>query len=251
MKRFVYEVLFLILRQRPLIIRGVLLLVILYVLSVPFHGVLPRLLEGETSALAIVERLQSRFLIFGGWAFVFYTVFFVVANSLFVPQLVLTAAAGLLFGILPGIVVSMAGALASACLLYGLGSRWGPSLFSWFGADEETLFERYVQPLEASSIFHCRICGWVPFHPVNVACGMEGVSLAVFLLSSALGLLPRFSVYVLVGSSLDPDAWWLSAAVILWGGLILFQAGYACWFFHRRYHQRSASSSGSSPDSAV
>jgi uncharacterized membrane protein YdjX (TVP38/TMEM64 family) len=184
------------------------------------------------SSLAAVEQLQVQFETHGTRAKIVYAFFFALAYALFVPQLILAAGAGLLFGIFPGLLVSFAGILITGLVYYFAGSLWGTTIFSWFGANEQELFRRYVRPLDARTILHCRIA-WIPFNPVSVACGMEAVPVSIFLAASALGLLPGLSAQVFLGSALDPDAGWILTACFFWAGYLVFQAGYTYWFFHR------------------
>lgn len=234
MKNVLRDILPRLVRQRPLLIRWGILLAFLLVLLIQFRGIVPQLLKGDTASLSLIKSYPDRFETYGPLAPTAYVLFFMLANTIFFPQFLLACGAGLLFGIMTGSLVSLIGVIGSSIPFYLVGSRWGEKIFSWFGKEEAILFDRYLTPMDEYTVFHCRLSGWVPFHPVNVASGMYRLPLSSFLLGTFFGLLPRMMIYVFIGATLMQGGSWLEWAGLLWGTLVLFQAGYTYWFFHRR-----------------
>ncbi len=112
------------------------------------------------------------------------------------PYFILAAAAGMLFGLKAGILLSWSGALTGACLAYGmcriLGSK-RPNNFikKHLGYDVRTLNKE----LAFWSILIARIIPVIPTPVINVAAAISEVPFWNFFFSSALGKLPTAILY--------------------------------------------------------
>lgn len=116
------------------------------------------------------------------------------------PYLVLAAAAGMLFGFKMGIILSWSGALAGACLAYGIcrlvGSEWPNNfLIKHLGYDARAL----NREMAFWSILIARIIPIVPTPVINVAAAISEVPFWNFFFSSALGKLPTAILYTGLG----------------------------------------------------
>lgn len=119
------------------------------------------------------------------------------------PYVILTAAAGLLFGFQTGFLLSWSGALTGACIAFGLcrwlGSDWVMARFgSRFDFDLRGMNSR----LAFWSIIAARIIPVVPTPLINAAAALGGVGFVVFFFSSAIGKLPTALLYTGLGLSL-------------------------------------------------
>lgn len=119
------------------------------------------------------------------------------------PYVILTAAAGLLFGFKTGFLLSWSGALTGACIAFGLcrwlGSDWVMARFgSRFDFDLRGMNSR----LAFWSIIIARIIPVVPTPLINAAAALGGVGFTVFFFSSAIGKLPTALLYTGLGLSL-------------------------------------------------
>ncbi|WP_099558674.1 TVP38/TMEM64 family protein [Hartmannibacter diazotrophicus] len=134
----------------------------------------------------------------------FFSLFYVVATAVSIPGLaIMTLAGGFLFGwLLAGIVVVVA-ATIGASLLFALArtsigealtARAGPRLKRFADGFRENAFS-YLLFLRLVPIF--------PFWVVNLAPALFGVPFPVFLVTTALGILPGTFAFTVIGSGLD------------------------------------------------
>lgn len=132
-----------------------------------------------------------------------YSLFVLQAIFPVFPYIILTAAAGLLFGFKYGFFLAWFGALTGACIAFSLcrwlGSDWVISKFrSRFDFDLRGMDGR----LAFWTILIARIIPVVPTPLINAAAALSGVSFATFIFSSAIGKLPTALLYTGLGLSL-------------------------------------------------
>lgn len=116
---------------------------------------------------------------------------------------VLTIAAGLLFGVVPGASVVVIAATIGACLVFlaartslgeGLARRAGPFLARLREGFRENAFS-YLLALRLAPIF--------PFWLVNLAPALLGMDLRTYALATAIGIIPGSLAFAAIGSGLD------------------------------------------------
>lgn len=129
-----------------------------------------------------------------------FALFMVQAALPVFPYVVLAAAGGLLFGFKMGFLLSWLGALAGACLAYGickwLGGEWASQKINerW-GYD----VKRVNGEMAFWTIVLARVVPVVPTPIINVAAALGGVPFWNFFLSSAIGKIPSAVLYTGLG----------------------------------------------------
>jgi len=150
----------------------------------------------------------------GPWGTLTFMLVYVVACVLFIPGLLLTLGAGVLFGVVRGTIIvsisSTLGATAAFLIARYAARNWvmnkiGPS--PRFKAIDEAVAAKgwkIVGMLRLSPAF--------PFNLLNYALGLTRVSLRDYFFASWLGMMPGTLMYVYLGSAigdlgkLSPDS---------------------------------------------
>ena len=158
-----------------------------------------RLLPLQTWLGTLEEQAASR----GPTGLVLYGAIYVVAVLLFVPGIVLTLGAGLLFGFARGFVlVSMASTVAAA-LAFGIArylarervQRWARS------RPEFEAIDRAIGEKGWKIVALLRLSPLVPFSLSNYLYGLTSVRFGPYVLTSWLAMLPATLVYVWLGAA--------------------------------------------------
>ncbi len=133
-----------------------------------------------------------------------FALFYVFATAVSIPGLaVMTLAGGFLFGWLAAGIVVVAAATLGATILFliartsfgaALADKAGPRLARFAEGFREDAFS-YLMFLRLVPIF--------PFWVVNLAPALAGVPLRIFVVTTALGILPGTFAFTLIGSGLD------------------------------------------------
>jgi uncharacterized membrane protein YdjX (TVP38/TMEM64 family) len=141
----------------------------------------------------------------GGWfAFVPAAI---VLNCLFILWLPVAAAgAGLLFGTVPGTLLSILVAGGAAGIQNAIGRRWvgerAEHLLGKRGKQLDDLLDR--RGFEA--IFYARLTPFTPFTVLNYASGVTRLGAWPMAIASGLAMGPRLYAYAALGDNLD-DLW--------------------------------------------
>lgn len=162
-------------------------------------------------------------------AWVLFVALYVVATVALAPGLILTVAAGALFGLAQGVVLvslsSVLGATAAFFVGRTVARQWvGEKIRRWprFAALDRALAERgfwIVLLTRLSPVF--------PFNLLNYAYGVSSVRPRDYVLGSWIGMFPATVLYVYAGSAAASLTQALAGAVdtgaggrvLLWGGL--------------------------------
>ncbi len=122
----------------------------------------------------------------------------------FYPAEIVDAAAGLVYGFLPALVLMMFGWLLSGLVCFAIGrSVARPLLDRWLGAAR---FERTEQRIErggAKVLIAARLIPILPFSLVSYAAGAARVPTWRFIWTTGVGYLPITVISVYFGTKLD------------------------------------------------
>ena len=116
-----------------------------------------------------------------------------------VPRSALAAAAGVLFGALPGALYVMAGALLGAGLAFEIGR--------WLGRDfvrnrrRGAAVDRFLLRRGLLGVLMLRVLPIAPFGLVSYSLGATAVRRPVYLLGTALGIAPSTLIFATLGAS--------------------------------------------------
>jgi uncharacterized membrane protein YdjX (TVP38/TMEM64 family) len=149
----------------------------------------------------------------GPWAPLGLVALFVVQQLLPVfPNFLLIALSGLFFGLPWGVVWAWLGIVVSAGVLYGLGTRWGRRMIGGMVGDERLLLaETLMLRRGAWALLGIRMIPVLPSYLVSYLAGIVRVPFGVYLVGTAIGVLPGTLLYALLGERItrpaDPWFW--------------------------------------------
>ncbi|MDX8034821.1 VTT domain-containing protein [Lentzea sp. BCCO 10_0856] len=161
----------------------------------------------------------------GAWAPAAFLLLCAGGTAVFFPKPVLATASGLLFGILPGAALAIAGFTAGALISFGIGRLLGrEAVARWLGDScLRTLDEVFAKNGLAATLV-LRLLPVIPFAASNYGAGVTAVRPALFALGTALGLVPTTLVAALLGDAvLDLGSPRSIAALVAW--LVIGVAG--------------------------
>lgn len=165
------------------------------------------ILSGENidGLLALIERLEYRGESRPLSTALVFVVIFALSTGLTLPTATLLClAAGYLFGVATGTLVSMAGAIGGALITF-IGMRFvaGERVRNFLLRGRTRAL---VHLLERDAFFYLlalRIVPVAPFFAINAAGAMIRISVRRFVVATALGLAPIVLVYTSVGAGLE------------------------------------------------
>lgn len=135
----------------------------------------------------------------GAWGCTVFLLALILGTSLFVPDTLFAVAAGVLFGVMWGTVIVVAGCVLTAALDYALARQFLQSLVRrWLAVNPRlAAIERAVKAEGLRFLFLLRL---TPVHPVTVSylLGASNTRFPVFL-TATLGLIPALFVEVYFG----------------------------------------------------
>lgn len=159
--------------------------------------------------------------------------FFVQAIAPLVPYAILAGAAGIIYGKGLGIFIAWMGALAGTLAVYFLARYTGAGFFQpWL----KRKYRLQLSHMNSKTIFllllSIRIFPVLPTPLINIGSGLSGVSPAIFIASSALGMMPWAIAYVALGDYFNRSRNLGLTLAILGSLLIVFLTG--VYFLRKR-----------------
>jgi uncharacterized membrane protein YdjX (TVP38/TMEM64 family) len=122
----------------------------------------------------------------------------------FYPAEIVDAAAGLVYGFLPALVLMMFGWLLSGLVCFAIGrSVARPLLDRWLGAARFQRTEQRIERGGAKVLIAARLIPILPFSLVSYAAGAARVPTWRFIWTTGLGYLPITVISVYFGTKLD------------------------------------------------
>lgn len=178
----------------------------------PRLALLVVLLAGAATLLATqgtpdVDTLRGHVADAGVWGPVLFAAGYAVGTVLLVPGVLLTAAAGALFGVVGGSVVVLVGATLGAVASFLLGRSLGrPAVERLVGGRLDRL-DGFLARRGLVAVVGLRLAPLVPFALLNYGSGVTAVRLRDYTIGSAIGMTPGIVAYTAVGGSLtDPTS---------------------------------------------
>lgn len=135
-------------------------------------------------------------------AWLIYIGLYVVATVGFLPGLILTVAAGAIFGLATGIALASVGSVLGATAAFFVGRTVARD---WIGRRVETWpkFRALDRALEERGfwiVLLTRLSPLFPFNVLNYAYGVSAVRARDYVLASWVGMFPATALYVYAGS---------------------------------------------------
>ena len=189
------------------------------------------------------ERLRQLIAGYGSLAPAIYMLIYALAPALFLPGLPITLAGGILFGPLWGVVYTIIGSTAGACLAF-LIARHGAraSIERRLGSPRWRQLDAQVEKHGWKVVAFTRLVPLFPFNLLNYALGLTKVKFSHYVLATFLGMLPACIAFVVFSSSLlDLILGRVSPRLAL--GLILVLLVSLAPLLYRRFSRRSPGAS--------
>lgn len=150
----------------------------------------------------------------GPWAAVAFVAGYVVATLLLLPKNVLSAAAGLTFGLVGGVALVWVGAVAGAAVAFWVGRALGRDGVRRLAGDRLDRLDDLVTRHGVLAVLVARLVPVVPFTAVNYGSGLTAVGFGPYLLATAVGILPGTVAYTAIGAfGAEPGSWPFLVAV--------------------------------------
>ena len=138
----------------------------------------------------------------GPWGPVFFIVLYILATLLFLPGLIPTMAAGVLFGVIQGTLLVSISSISGATLAFLAGRylarEWVAAMIR--GNQKFEAIDAAVAQEGWKIVGLTRLSPVFPFNLLNYAFGLTQVSLKHYFLASWIGMLPGTVMYVYIGS---------------------------------------------------
>ena len=138
----------------------------------------------------------------GPWGPVFFILLYILATVFFLPGLIPTMAAGVLFGVLQGTVLVSISSISGATIAFLIGRylarEWVAGKIQ--GNQKFEAVDVAVAQEGWKIVGLTRLSPLFPFNLLNYAFGLTQVSLKDYFLASWIGMLPGTVMYVYIGS---------------------------------------------------
>jgi uncharacterized membrane protein YdjX (TVP38/TMEM64 family) len=145
--------------------------------------------------------LEQQLVKSSSWFAVLFLVFFIVTSSLGFPGNILSVAAGAIFGVFWGIVISQIGSTVGAIGSFGL-ARYLLHDFIQYRFGSKPLLQKLNRTIAHNSlsfVIATRLSPLAPFTVLNFLFGLTPVTLKTYALGTFLGIIPLTITYVWIG----------------------------------------------------
>ncbi len=169
------------------------------VLAVPeLHSAFDAALHGDS------EEVRSQIEGFGIGGPLLIVALVIIHGVVFYPAEIIDAAAGFVYGFLPGLALMMSGWLLSGLISYAIGSSVArPLLDRWLGEERFELAEARIERGGATLLIAVRLIPILPFSLMCYAMGAARVPLWRFTWTTLVGYLPITALAVYFGTRLE------------------------------------------------
>lgn len=163
-----------------------------------------------------------------GWlAPVLFIVLYCLATLLLLPTMVLTLAGGAIFGPIFGTFLNLLGATCGAALAFLISRHW---LYDWCARKKGEKLNRLIAGVDQRGWFFVallRLFPIIPFNLVNYGLGITGITFRVYLITTAIFLIPAEIIYTYFGYAgmdalANPGPFYKHGGILLSGLAILF-----------------------------
>jgi uncharacterized membrane protein YdjX (TVP38/TMEM64 family) len=162
---------------------------------------------------------------------VVFVLLYAAVTLLPLPKNVITAVAGLLFGLVDGVLLVLPGAMLGALAAFGLGRWLGRDAVERFTGTRVARVDALLARRGLVAILVSRLVPVLPFTGINYAAGLTAIRLRDFVLGTAIGIVPGTVAYVALGAyGTSPTSWPFVTAVV---ALLVLSLGGA-WLASRR-----------------
>ena len=159
----------------------------------------------------------------GGWAPIVYMAMFAVLPAFFFPVAVLALAGGLVFGLWLGALYTFIGAVINCSVMFWMARHWGrEKIRAVIEARLAPQWQQRLSKLEGRGGFLLliilRLIPAVPYNLINYAFGLTGMKYPVYILASALGIIPGTFAFINIGDKamdVTSPGFWIAIGLLL------------------------------------
>lgn len=180
-----------------------------------------------TVRLPSLAVLQQRIEDYGWAAFLVFALLYALVALTPIPVTIMAVAGGMLFGVLEGGVLSIAGVMAGCWGAYWLARLLGRGVVGrLLGSHARTVGDR-LENGGFAAVFLLRVMPGLPYWPVNYGAGAFGITQREFLTASLIACIPGQVSLVAIGAFLaDPGimvgtvlaaSWAVVIVLTIWG----------------------------------
>lgn len=150
--------------------------------------------------LPSLDQMQAQIADLGLWGPFFFIGLYAVVAVTPIPVTIMAVAAGMIFGLPLGTVLSMVGVVIGCCGGYGIARVLGrDTVMRMLGSHAEVVEER-LEDGGFYAVCTLRLMPGIPYWPVNYGSGALGISGREFLVATALSALPGQVSLIAVGA---------------------------------------------------
>ncbi|MBL7184925.1 MAG: TVP38/TMEM64 family protein [Phycisphaerae bacterium] len=144
----------------------------------------------------------------GIWGYVFVVAFYIVACVFLLPGSILTLGAGLIFGLVGGVITVSIGSTLGACAAFLVGRTVARNWIARKVAANEKFaaIDQAVTHQGFKIVLLTRLSPVFPFNVLNYAFGLTNISFWKYALGSWIGMIPGTVMYVYFGAALGSFA---------------------------------------------
>ena len=163
-----------------------------------------------------------------GWfAPVLFVVTYTIASIFFLPTMVLTLAGGAIFGPIIGVLINLIGATCGAAFSFLITRHL---IYDWFSKKRKARLNKLIIEVDKKGwtvVAFLRLFPIIPFNLVNYGLGLTGISFRLYLLTTAVFLIPAEIIYTYFGYAgrhvlTQPEQFYKSGGLILLTIALLF-----------------------------
>jgi len=164
-------------------------------------------------------------------AVIIFIISMTILPMVWVPRLIMTAVAGVLFGIKEGFIYAMIGSTIAGVIGYYFAKEFTSKYF-----DEKTKGKSWIKYLDFTKsnafllILYSRICPITHYEVINYLCGTSNVKFSTYFWPTFLGIIPGTFVYVWMGDVILKHGWLspetMNVMIILGIFLVLTSIGF-------------------------
>ncbi|KGP71759.1 TVP38/TMEM64 family protein [Pontibacillus yanchengensis] len=148
------------------------------------------------------DAIKDFILSFGVWGPLIFFLLYALGPIVFFPTSVMSLAAGIVYGVFPGVIYILLGATGAAATGYVMARYFGDSIlkfhkFKW----SDQIYEK-VQERGFLYVLVLRLIPIMGFDILSYISGIARVKFGPFILASFLGMMPGTFAYAFLGSSI-------------------------------------------------
>jgi uncharacterized membrane protein YdjX (TVP38/TMEM64 family) len=177
-------------------------------------------LQADIPLAEYPERVREYLAQYGAWGPILYMFIYAIRPIVFFPATILTAASGLIFGPIYGILYTIIGENLSANFAFLIGRYFGRDFVKDHEHGMLKHLDRSFKENGFITVLLMRLL-YFPFDLTNYLSGLSGVRHRDYALATFIGIIPGLTTFVLLGSSFASPINLVMTGVVFFVGLAI------------------------------